>query len=96
MADRLGVETIDREGRTVVLKFRPQAKVDPVRLVALVRQRARSRRSSRLRPLKLDRSTGASRAELGKPAAGRAVKRRDTRARPTRRAGGRRARTTAK
>ena len=39
MADRLGVETIDREGRTVVLKFRPQAKVDPVRLVALVRQR---------------------------------------------------------
>ena len=39
MADRLGVEAIDREGRTVVLKFRPQAKVDPVRLVALVRQR---------------------------------------------------------
>jgi transcription-repair coupling factor (superfamily II helicase) len=38
MADRLGVETIDREGRTVVLKFRPQAKVDPARLVALVRQ----------------------------------------------------------
>src|SRR5438874_11594090 len=40
MADRLGVDGIDREGRTVVLKFRPQAKVDPVRLVALVRQRA--------------------------------------------------------
>jgi transcription-repair coupling factor (superfamily II helicase) len=40
MADRLGVEAIDREGRTVVLKFRPQAKVDPVRLVALVRQRS--------------------------------------------------------
>jgi transcription-repair coupling factor (superfamily II helicase) len=39
MADRLGVESIDREARTVVLKFRPQAKVDPVRLVALVRQR---------------------------------------------------------
>jgi len=39
MADRLGVESIDREGRTVVLKFRPQARVDPVRLVALVRQR---------------------------------------------------------
>jgi hypothetical protein len=33
------VESIDREGRTVVLKFRPQARVDPVRLVALVRQR---------------------------------------------------------
>jgi transcription-repair coupling factor (superfamily II helicase) len=39
MADRLGVESIDREGRTVVLKFRPQATVDPVRLVALVRRR---------------------------------------------------------
>ncbi len=39
MADRLGVDSVDREARTVVLKFRPQAKVDPVRLVALVRQR---------------------------------------------------------
>jgi transcription-repair coupling factor (superfamily II helicase) len=39
MADRLGIDTIDREARLVVLKFRPQAKVDPVRLVALVRQR---------------------------------------------------------
>src|SRR5437870_1915092 len=39
MADRLGVESIDREARTVVLKFRPQAKVDPVKLVALVRRR---------------------------------------------------------
>jgi transcription-repair coupling factor (superfamily II helicase) len=39
MADRLGIDTVDREGRIVVLKFRPQAKVDPVRLVALVRQR---------------------------------------------------------
>jgi transcription-repair coupling factor (superfamily II helicase) len=39
MADRLGIESIDREGRVVVLKFRPQAKVDPVRLVSLVRQR---------------------------------------------------------
>jgi transcription-repair coupling factor (superfamily II helicase) len=39
MADRLGVDSLDREGRAVVIKFRPQAKVDPVRLVALVRQR---------------------------------------------------------
>jgi hypothetical protein len=39
MADRLAIDAIDREGRTVVLKFRPQAKVDPVRLVSLVRQR---------------------------------------------------------
>src|SRR5262249_61951339 len=39
MADKLGIDGIDREARTVVLKFRPQAKVDPVRLVALVRRR---------------------------------------------------------
>jgi transcription-repair coupling factor (superfamily II helicase) len=39
IADRLGVESVDRDARTVVIKFRPQARVDPVRLVALVRQR---------------------------------------------------------
>ncbi len=39
MADALGIESVDREGRLVVFKFRPQAKVDPARLVALVRQR---------------------------------------------------------
>ncbi|HJZ70581.1 MAG TPA: TRCF domain-containing protein, partial [Vicinamibacterales bacterium] len=39
LADRLGVDTVDREARIVVIKFRPQAKVDPVRLVSLVRQR---------------------------------------------------------
>jgi len=36
MADRLGVESIDREGRFVVIKFRPVGKVDPVRLIDLV------------------------------------------------------------
>ena len=40
MADRLGIDAIDREGVNVVLKFRPQAKIDPVRLVDLVRQRS--------------------------------------------------------
>ena len=39
LADRLGIEAIDREGRVVVLKFRPQPKVDPVRLVALIGRR---------------------------------------------------------
>jgi len=39
MADRLGIEAIDREARLVVLKFRPQAKVDPARLVSLVQRR---------------------------------------------------------
>ena len=43
MADRLGVESLDREGRTVVLKFRPQAKLDPARLVRVVRSAATSR-----------------------------------------------------
>jgi transcription-repair coupling factor (superfamily II helicase) len=38
MADRLGVDTIDREGRLVVIKFRPQARVDPVRLVKVVHE----------------------------------------------------------
>ena len=36
MADRLGVDTIDREGSLVVIKFRQQARVDPVRLVKVV------------------------------------------------------------
>jgi transcription-repair coupling factor (superfamily II helicase) len=39
LADRLGLDSVDRDARVVVLKFRPQAKVDPVRLVSLVRQR---------------------------------------------------------
>ena len=39
MADGLGIDSVDRDGRTVVIKFRPQTKVDLVRLVALVRQR---------------------------------------------------------
>ena len=43
MADRLRVESIDREGRTVVIKFRPQARLDPARLVNLVRQRSGKR-----------------------------------------------------
>jgi transcription-repair coupling factor (superfamily II helicase) len=39
MADRLGVESIDREGRTVVLRFRAQARLEPARLISLVRAR---------------------------------------------------------
>jgi transcription-repair coupling factor (superfamily II helicase) len=39
MADRLRIDTIDREHRTVVIKFRPQARLDPARLVNLVRRR---------------------------------------------------------
>ena len=29
LADRIGLESLDREGQTVVLKFRPDAKLDP-------------------------------------------------------------------
>jgi transcription-repair coupling factor (superfamily II helicase) len=71
MADRLGVEAIDREGRTVVLKFRPQARLDPVRLVSLVRQRS----DLTLVPpaglkLMLDGARGSGLATTGTSAAG--------------------------
>ena len=35
-ADRLDVEAVDREGRLVVIKFRPNARIDGVRLVKIV------------------------------------------------------------
>jgi transcription-repair coupling factor (superfamily II helicase) len=35
-ADRLDVESVDREGRLVVIKFRPNARIDGVRLVKVV------------------------------------------------------------
>jgi transcription-repair coupling factor (superfamily II helicase) len=72
MADRLGVDTVDREGRTVVLKFRPQAKVDPVRLVSLVRQRPELTLipPAALR-LSLDAAANAKTAEGSGPMAGK-------------------------
>ncbi len=39
LADGLGVETVDRDGPLVVFKFREKAKVDPMRLIKLVRER---------------------------------------------------------
>ena len=39
LADAVGLESIDREGQTVVLRFRPDAKVDPTRLFKLVQDR---------------------------------------------------------
>jgi transcription-repair coupling factor (superfamily II helicase) len=39
LADRIGLESLDREGQVVVLKFRPDAKVDPVMLMKLVESR---------------------------------------------------------
>jgi len=35
-ADRLDIDTIDRDGRLVVIKFRPNARLDGVRLVKIV------------------------------------------------------------
>ena len=40
LADALRVESIEREGSVVVFRFREKAKVDPVRLVHLVRERS--------------------------------------------------------
>ena len=39
LADRIGIETIDREGHLVVLKFRPEAKLDPAWLFTIVQRR---------------------------------------------------------
>jgi transcription-repair coupling factor (superfamily II helicase) len=39
LSDRIGVESIDRDGQLVVLKFRPEAKLDPAWLFKLVQER---------------------------------------------------------
>ena len=39
LADRLGLESIDREAQIVVLKFRPDAKLDPPWLFRVVQER---------------------------------------------------------
>jgi transcription-repair coupling factor (superfamily II helicase) len=39
LADRIGLESLDREGPAVVLKFRPDAKLDPAWLFKVVQQR---------------------------------------------------------
>jgi transcription-repair coupling factor (superfamily II helicase) len=39
LADRIGLESLDREGHSVVLKFRPDAKLDPAWLFRVVQQR---------------------------------------------------------
>jgi hypothetical protein len=39
LADALGIEAIEREGSTIVIRFREKAKVDPVRVIHVVRER---------------------------------------------------------
>jgi transcription-repair coupling factor (superfamily II helicase) len=58
IADRLGLESIDREGPIVVLKFRQDARVEPARLPALIQ----SRGDLTLVP------PGVLRLDLGRPA----------------------------
>jgi hypothetical protein len=39
MADQLGVESIEREGRVLAVRFRRDARVDPLQLIAYVQKR---------------------------------------------------------
>jgi transcription-repair coupling factor (superfamily II helicase) len=81
LADQLRVESIDREGQLVVLKFRPDARVDPMWLMKVVQSRA----DVSLQPpatLKLDlRAAAAPKVPAVRPApapAGRRTKAADT------------------
>ena len=40
LADRIGVETLDRDGSQLIIRFRTDAPLDPGRLIALVRTRS--------------------------------------------------------
>ena len=60
LADRVGIESIDREGQLVVLKFRPEAKMDPGWLFRVIQER----KDVQLTPpatLKLDMRVGPER-----------------------------------
>jgi hypothetical protein len=72
MADQLGIETIDREGTVIAIKFREKAKVDPMRVINLVRERG----DLQLKPpvsLKMDLKQpvdGAGAGHSARPASG--------------------------
>ena len=69
MADRLGVETVDREGDRVVFRFRPQTRLDPARLVNFLQRRD----DVTLVPpsgMRLDLKAGASRSTGASGASG--------------------------
>jgi len=74
LADALGIESIEREGSTVAIRFREKAKVDPVRVIHLVRERG----DLRLIPpvsLKLDLKKPQSEEGAAGPSARKAVER---------------------
>ena len=73
MADRIRVESLDRDGQSVVLKFRPDAKVDPAWLYRLIQQRG----DVVLLPpatLKLDLRASDKQTVPARPATGRSRK----------------------
>ena len=39
MADRLGIESVDREGDRVLFRFRPETRLEPAKLVGFVQRR---------------------------------------------------------
>jgi transcription-repair coupling factor (superfamily II helicase) len=80
LADRLDVDSIDREGRLVVIKFRPTARVDPVRLVNVV---SRWPGATLVPPVSVKLDVEASlnvkaREERGQPRTGARMKRGDS------------------
>ena len=65
LADRVGIESIDREGQLVVLKFRPEAKMDPGWLFRVIQER----KDVQLTPpatLRLDMRVGAGPVRPGR------------------------------
>jgi transcription-repair coupling factor (superfamily II helicase) len=68
LADLIGLESLDRDGQSVVLKFRPEAKLDPAWLYRVVQERA----DLKLIPpasLKLDLKAAPSAPRPSRPAA---------------------------
>jgi len=65
LADRIGIDSIDREGQIVVIKFRPEARLDPTWLFKIVQER----KDVQLTPpatLRLDMKIAGKRRPAGK------------------------------
>src|SRR5579872_86431 len=65
LADRIGIESVDREGQIVVIKFRPEARLDPTWLFKIVQERT----DVQLTPpatLRLDMKIAGKRRSAGK------------------------------
>ena len=65
LADRIGIDSVDREGQIVVIKFRPEARLDPTWLFKIVQER----KDVQLTPpatLRLDMNIAGKRRPAGK------------------------------